>query len=508
MVDAISVIAPQSVGAENVVQQGSDKTAQDGPQFAEVLNTTMKDEQQTPTQTQEAQAQVDEPAGTKVAEVVKLPGEQVDAKDALLTAEGLAAQMMAVVNIQTTTMPLVQDAVETAVEDLQVETPNMETVGNAKGSEAIPLQMLTQTPAPTPEAEAVSAESVTAAVVNGLSNDTATVAPKQEATVPAESKTDTKEPLATEHADQPLVTKASGQRLGTTAKGTEVGSSIKSDTNPQSKNVVSPQATEVVNTPQDVHEAQRSNSENKASASSPQTRIEVTASAEPPREFTIKPQVLNPVTSQAKAADSLISGAVSQVASTENGGVKSETSGSQTNGQAGAFAGQVTLDTSVRQTAEVKATPKIEQPVHQQVIDQIVREVRMIKLPQRTDLVVQLTPPELGTLRVRISQAEQGMTAQIQTSGEQVKGLLQANLPALNQALSDAGLKMDSVSVTSSSSFGSLMQDTTHGSAQQQQSGRRNTNSGYQAVSGVQTMVGMSGGISGAGDSQGYSWLA
>jgi flagellar hook-length control protein FliK len=211
---------------------------------------------------------------------------------------------------------------------------------------------------------------------------------------------------------------------------------------------------------------------------------------------------MSPVSSQSESANTLTSDAVSQVASTDKSGINADTSG--------LFAGQTLSDTTVKQTAQTQstqATTKTDQPLHTRIIDQIVRDVKLIKLPQQNDLVVKLSPPELGTLRVQITQAEQGLTTQIQTSGEQVKGLLQAHLPALNQAFSDAGLKMDSVSVTSGTSFGSLMQDSPNGSAQQQQGGQRHHYASSQDANGNQTVANMPTVVTG-GETTAYSWLA
>jgi flagellar hook-length control protein FliK len=524
MVDAISVIAPQSVGIENPAGQVSDNAAQDGSQFAAVLDTTIKDGQQT--QAQDAQVQDDKSAAMQVVEADVESGHQTGSTDALAAGEAMAAQMMAMVNAQTAT-PVAPQVVEATMGNVDLDAvsdPKTDIAVDTNSSKAVLPQMSGQVPVITPESAVAQTETsqiqtselqtATMAVEDEASvvSDADTLASTQDATVPTKAEANIKQSVVTEDgADQPRMAEATQQQAVQTDKGAKLRSSTKSEVKVQDARAVNAQATEVVKAP-DVREAQRTVSEHKArheaSASGSQTRIEVSASAEPPREFTIKPQVMNPVTSHVRAAEALISGAVSEVASTENGGVKSETSGSQTNGQTSAFAGQVSFDTAVKQVTETQGAPRTEQPVHQRVIDQIVQEVRMIKLPQRTDLIVRLTPPELGTLRVQISQAENGMTAQIQTSGEQVKGLLQANLPALNQALTDVGLKMDSVSVTAGSSFGSLMQDTTHGSAQQQYGSRRHGNSGYQTAVGVQTMVNLSSTMTGVGDNQGYSWLA
>jgi flagellar hook-length control protein FliK len=236
------------------------------------------------------------------------------------------------------------------------------------------------------------------------------------------------------------------------------------------------------------------------------TKIEVTT--EPSREFTIKPQVVNPVKSDAGVFSSNQANVVTEISSADDASVGSDTSGSQNADQSAALFASDSNIKQANQTQAARSASQIDDSIHERIIDQIVKEVKMIKLPQRTDLVVRLTPPELGSLRVQISQSANGMMAQIETSGDQVKSLLQAHLPALNQAFSDAGLKMDSVSVTSGTSFGSLMQDTAQGSAQQQYSGQRRYYGNSQDSSGSQNMINMPINSAALDMNQGYSWLA
>lgn len=112
--------------------------------------------------------------------------------------------------------------------------------------------------------------------------------------------------------------------------------------------------------------------------------------------------------------------------------------------------------------------------LHARVIDQVVKEVRLHTVDGHSNVVVKLNPPELGSLRLQISQDSTGLTSQIQASTEQVGRLLQAHVPALVDALADAGLKLDSVTISSGPSFGALAQDLTQSNAQgSQYQGRR-----------------------------------
>jgi len=143
-------------------------------------------------------------------------------------------------------------------------------------------------------------------------------------------------------------------------------------------------------------------------------------------------------------------------------------------------------------------------PLHRQVIEQVVKEVRLHRLPERSDLVVRLNPPELGTLRVRITQDANGVYSQIQASNEQVKNLLQAHLPMLTSALADAGLRIDSVSVTSDAAFNTFLQSPAHENGRQEWQGHKNR-SAYHGVIGIQSTGDLTSGVS--ADLSAYDWL-
>ncbi len=160
----------------------------------------------------------------------------------------------------------------------------------------------------------------------------------------------------------------------------------------------------------------------------------------------------------------------------------------------------------VRQ-APAAETPQVD--LSRRVIDQVVRQVTLHRLPERSDLVVRLNPPELGTLRLHIVQDAQGVASQIQATSEQTRGLLQAHLPMLQEALSNAGVRMDSVTVTSDAPFSSLAQNAPQDGAYQQQDAHQQR-SGYGREPG-----GFTAGMPSAAtvstartDSAGYSWLA
>lgn len=157
----------------------------------------------------------------------------------------------------------------------------------------------------------------------------------------------------------------------------------------------------------------------------------------------------------------------------------------------------------------VSQRPELRHPedtaLRERVIEQVVREVRLTRLPERSDLVVRLNPPELGTLRVHIAQDAQGISSQIIASTEQVRHLLQANVPALVEALTQAGVRMDSVNVASDVSFGAFMDGSTQGSDYQRPGGQPRGHSQAGPMLGALTL---GSGSPTSADSAAYSWLA
>lgn len=183
----------------------------------------------------------------------------------------------------------------------------------------------------------------------------------------------------------------------------------------------------------------------------------------------------------------------------------SDSSASATNPNPVGFAQAMRQTT---QPAAVQTTEAQSPEQHTRVIDSVVREVRLHQMPTRSDLVVRLDPPELGSLRVRVTQDASGFSTHIQTSSDQVRGLLQAHLPALQDALSGAGVRMESVSVSFDSAFGSAAQDAASGNAFAQQSGARQGfpyNRGY--AQGAQAANAIPASYARA-EQAGYSWLA
>ncbi len=104
----------------------------------------------------------------------------------------------------------------------------------------------------------------------------------------------------------------------------------------------------------------------------------------------------------------------------------------------------------------------------QNMLDQI-RTALLNKEVERYEIVIKLHPPELGHLTVRVIQDAQGLVSHIQATREEVHSLLKAHLPLLTDTLLDAGLRVNSLTVSHSSPSSTVYHelDQQWGSSQQ-----------------------------------------
>ncbi len=174
----------------------------------------------------------------------------------------------------------------------------------------------------------------------------------------------------------------------------------------------------------------------------------------------------------------------------------------------------VTADTSTVTTTKVAPTekPLLSQSteIPKKIIDQVVREISLTKTTDRNDLVVKLTPPSLGTLRLQITQDASGMTTRIVASSQQVKDLLNQHMPTLVTAMADAGIKMDSLTVTTDNKFesGTFADNKGFNQAQGQSTGsRQKKNKAYQQYTGGAPILTASGLVQ-THESAAFTWYA
>ena len=105
-----------------------------------------------------------------------------------------------------------------------------------------------------------------------------------------------------------------------------------------------------------------------------------------------------------------------------------------------------------------------ERVVEQKVIAQIVRAAKVNLVDGGATISLRLDPPHLGTVQMTVTAQQGVVTANLQTSTETAKQVLEADLALLRQSLSEAGIVVDTVNVSvgSGGEYDRLM----HGGAQ------------------------------------------
>lgn len=91
------------------------------------------------------------------------------------------------------------------------------------------------------------------------------------------------------------------------------------------------------------------------------------------------------------------------------------------------------------QPLEIKAAS----PVEAQLRDAVVSQSRYVSSNGHTYMEVQLDPPELGTVRIQLSESEHGMRAKLVVANESTLRTIESELPTLRQSLADAGVSID-----------------------------------------------------------------
>ena len=82
------------------------------------------------------------------------------------------------------------------------------------------------------------------------------------------------------------------------------------------------------------------------------------------------------------------------------------------------------------------------------VINQIVGAAKVHLFEGGGEMAMRLEPPHLGMVRMSVAVSQGTVTATLQTSTESTRQVLQADLSVLKQALSDAGINVDSIKVS------------------------------------------------------------
>jgi flagellar hook-length control protein FliK len=80
--------------------------------------------------------------------------------------------------------------------------------------------------------------------------------------------------------------------------------------------------------------------------------------------------------------------------------------------------------------------------ISDQVREAILGRVDEVNRTGRAEIRLRLEPPELGTVRVHLSQCEEGVHGRVVVQEETTRQLLEAQLPALRHRLAEAGISL------------------------------------------------------------------
>ena len=95
-----------------------------------------------------------------------------------------------------------------------------------------------------------------------------------------------------------------------------------------------------------------------------------------------------------------------------------------------------------------------------EMVEQVVRQVRVRMMPESTNMELQLHPASLGRVNVQINAAGQDTTARLIVENQAAKEALEAGLVRLQEAFEERGIKVQAVEVTVGSFDMSLEQSS------------------------------------------------
>jgi flagellar hook-length control protein FliK len=81
------------------------------------------------------------------------------------------------------------------------------------------------------------------------------------------------------------------------------------------------------------------------------------------------------------------------------------------------------------------------------VFQQVVHAGRLAKSRGRDTVVLRLTPPQLGEVTLRLVHGPEGVTARFVAGLPEARGIIEGNLPRLEQALAGQGLQLQQAGV-------------------------------------------------------------
>ena len=121
-------------------------------------------------------------------------------------------------------------------------------------------------------------------------------------------------------------------------------------------------------------------------------------------------------------------------------------------------AGQIKPDVHPVGSGDTAAARLSDPAIGESVVQQIAGQVVLHKAGDTSTLTVHLNPPELGTIKLNVTSESGVLTTEIQSQNASVRSLLEVHIPALRDALSNAGIEVSAFNVSAGGDFGQLSQ--------------------------------------------------
>ena len=119
------------------------------------------------------------------------------------------------------------------------------------------------------------------------------------------------------------------------------------------------------------------------------------------------------------------------------------------------------------------------------MVDQVVRQVRIRVMPETTNMELQLHPASLGRVSVQVNATAEATSARLIVESQSAKEALESGMIRLQEAFEEKGIKVEAVEITVSNFDVATRQDTS-GQEGSSESGRGNRRRGGQSAEGIE----------------------
>jgi len=139
------------------------------------------------------------------------------------------------------------------------------------------------------------------------------------------------------------------------------------------------------------------------------------------------------------------------------------------------------------------------------ILNQVSRYIQKVYQNGKTRVTFQLTPPDMGRLKLRVDQTDQGVNVKIVAEKQAAGDMIASHTAELKTAFQEQGLRLERVDVTIQQDFRQAMADSGHGS--RDQTGRRRPRTSADSDGKPTSGTPATGAVSGDRSSEGKIYL-